>query len=58
MKCSFRRFLQQESAVTSIEYALLAALIAVVIVSGVTLAGTGVVQIYNYVKDQVVLATQ
>lgn len=58
MKRCLRRFRQSESAVTSIEYALLAALIAVAIVTGVATLGDQVESVYNHVKDQVVLALQ
>lgn len=52
------RFYRDSSAVTAIEYALLAALIAVVIVGSVTVVGSQVLQMYNNIKDQVVLAMQ
>lgn len=46
------------SAVTAIEYALLAALIAVIIVGAVLSVGTQVQLLFEHVKDQVVLAMQ
>ncbi|MBA5686212.1 Flp family type IVb pilin [Rugamonas apoptosis] len=52
------RFHRDCSAVTAIEYALLAALIAVVIIGSVTVVGSQVLQMYNNIKDQVVLAMQ
>jgi pilus assembly protein Flp/PilA len=52
------RFFHRENAVTAIEYALLAALIAGVIVIGATSVGDALGQIYTYVKDNVVLALQ
>ena len=55
MKSLFRRF-SDESAVTAIEYALLAGLIATVLVITITLLGDQVKQLFVYVKDQVVLA--
>nr|WP_314606140.1 Flp family type IVb pilin [uncultured Janthinobacterium sp.] len=55
MKSLFSR-LSDESAVTAIEYALLAGLIAVVLVITITLLGDQVKQLFVYVKDQVVLA--
>lgn len=58
MKNRLLRFLRDRHAVTSLEYALLAALIAVVIVGTVTTAGSALVQLYDHVKDQVVLAMQ
>jgi pilus assembly protein Flp/PilA len=58
MDNAFKQFLGDESAVTAIEYALLGALIAVVIVVSVTTVGTQLSRLYNFVKDQVVLATK
>ncbi|KAB8059496.1 MULTISPECIES: Flp family type IVb pilin [Janthinobacterium] len=55
MKSFFRR-LSDESAVTAIEYALLAGLIAVVLVITITVLGDQVKLLFVYVKDQVVLA--
>ena len=55
MKSLFTR-VSDESAVTAIEYALLAGLIAVVLVITITLLGDQVKQLFVYVKDQVVLA--
>ncbi|MCC7599696.1 Flp family type IVb pilin [Janthinobacterium sp. FW305-129] len=55
MKSLFRR-LSDESAVTAIEYALLAGLIAAVLVLTITLLGDQVKLLFVYVKDQVVLA--
>ncbi|WP_375539600.1 Flp family type IVb pilin [Rugamonas fusca] len=52
------RFHQDSSAVTAIEYALLAALIAVIIVGAVVSVGTQVQLLFEHVKDQVVLAMQ
>jgi pilus assembly protein Flp/PilA len=40
MKKLIKRFLMEEDGVTAIEYGLIAALIAVVIIAGVTLVGT------------------
>lgn len=56
MKNQLTRFRDDESAVTSTEYALLGALIAVVIVAGSGTVGTEVVRLFTFVKDQVVLA--
>lgn len=58
MKNRLLRFHRDRSAVTSLEYALLAALIAVVIVGTVTTTGSQLVQLFDHVKDQVVLAMQ
>ena len=53
---SFLARLSDESAVTAIEYALLAGLIAALLVLTITLLGDQVKQLFVYVKDQVVLA--
>ncbi|MGX9774225.1 Flp family type IVb pilin [Janthinobacterium aestuarii] len=55
MKYLFSR-VSDESAVTAIEYALLAGLIAVVLVITITVLGDQVKLLFVYVKDQVVLA--
>ncbi|MNG39907.1 Flp/Fap pilin component [compost metagenome] len=55
MKSLFSR-VSDESAVTAIEYALLAGLIAVVLVITITVLGDQVKLLFIYVKDQVVLA--
>ncbi|PHV40001.1 Flp family type IVb pilin [Janthinobacterium sp. BJB304] len=55
MKYLFSR-LSDESAVTAIEYALLAGLIAAVLVVTITVLGDQVKLLFVYVKDQVVLA--
>ena len=43
------RFLKNESGATAIEYGLIAALIAVVIIGAVTSTGTGVMDTFNTV---------
>lgn len=48
-----RRFLTDESGVTAIEYGLLAALIAVAALAGITLLGDRVYQMYTYVSAEV-----
>ncbi|MES2114219.1 MAG: Flp family type IVb pilin [Pseudomonadota bacterium] len=58
MKNWLQRFHGDRSAVTAIEYALLAALIAVIIVGSVVTVGSQVQQMYNNIKDQLVLAMQ
>ena len=55
MKYLFSR-VSDESAVTAIEYALRAGLIAAVLVVTITLLGDQVKLLFVYVKDQVVLA--
>lgn len=48
---TFMRFLRDEEGVTAIEYALIAALIAVVIILAVTAAGQQVRAVFQYVAD-------
>lgn len=55
MKSLFRR-ISDESAVTAIEYALLAGMIATVLAITITVLGDQVKLLFSYVKDQVVLA--
>lgn len=49
-------YLHEDSAVTSLEYALLASLLAVVLVIAIGLLGDQVKQLFVFVKDQMVLA--
>ena len=44
---SIKQFLNDEEGVTAIEYALIAALIAVAIITAVTLVGTNVTATFN-----------
>jgi pilus assembly protein Flp/PilA len=55
VKSLFSR-VSDESAVTAIEYALLAGLIATVLVITITVLGDQVKLLFVHVKDQVVLA--
>lgn len=48
--------LHEDDAVTAIEYALLAGLLAIVLVLSITLLGGQVGQLFLYIKDQLVLA--
>lgn len=48
------RFAQDSKGVTAIEYGLIAALIAVVIISTVKLVGTNLVQVFNKVATSLV----
>jgi len=48
----FIRFLKDESGATAIEYGLIAALIAVVIVGGVTAVGTSLDALFNSVASE------
>jgi pilus assembly protein Flp/PilA len=47
--------IDSESGVTAIEYGLLAALIAVVIIVGVTLIGTNLEAIFNYIGGKLIV---
>ncbi len=47
------RLLKGEEGVTAIEYALIAALIAVFIIAAVTLAGQQVSAVFQYVADTI-----
>lgn len=47
------RFLKDESGATAIEYGLIAALIAVVIISGVSILGTNLNDKFQSVADKV-----
>jgi pilus assembly protein Flp/PilA len=47
MKTLLFRFAQDESGVTALEYGLIAALIAIVIIPGVTLLGTTLLGTFN-----------
>lgn len=47
-----RRFVRNEKGVTAIEYGLIAALIAVVIIASVTLVGEGLQDIFNYIAGE------
>lgn len=47
-----RKFFENESGATAIEYGLIAALIAVAIIGAVTTLGSGVSDTFNEVSDQ------
>ncbi|OGA98845.1 MAG: pilus assembly protein [Burkholderiales bacterium RIFCSPHIGHO2_12_FULL_61_11] len=47
-----RRFLRDEEGVTAIEYGLIAALIAVVIIGAVTLVGDGLNTVFNTIQTE------
>ncbi len=47
-----KQFVREEEGVTAIEYGLIAALIAVVIIGAVTLAGTNLNTIFNTVATK------
>lgn len=48
---AIQRFIRDEEGVTAIEYALIAALIAVVIITAVTNTGTEVENVFNKVYN-------
>ena len=52
LRVSLQKFSADHRAVTAIEYALIAALIAVVIIGAVTSLGTGVSSTFNSVATQ------
>lgn len=45
-------FIREEEGVTAIEYGLIAALIAVVIITAVTLIGTNLDAVFTYIGEQ------
>lgn len=47
-----RNFLRQDEGVTAIEYGLIAALIAVVIIAAVQLVGTNLTAKFNYIAGK------
>jgi pilus assembly protein Flp/PilA len=47
-----KQFLSEEDGVTAIEYGLIAALIAVMIIGGVSLAGTNLQGVFNFVAGK------
>jgi len=58
VKARVQHFLQDRSAITAIEYALLASLIAIFIVVTVQAAGVNLKTFYEYIRDSVVEARQ
>lgn len=49
---SLRAFIRDEDGVTAIEYGLIAALIAVVIIASVQLVGTNLSTVFNYISTE------
>lgn len=45
------KFIREEDGVTAIEYGLIAALIAVVIIAAVTLVGTQLRSVFNFIGN-------
>lgn len=54
LKLGITRFLRDEEGVTAIEYGLIAALIAIVIITAVTSVGTNLNVIFQSVADALV----
>ena len=52
-----QKFVRDEEGVTAIEYGLIAALIAVVIIGSVTLVGTKLDGIFSHIQTKLVVAT-
>jgi pilus assembly protein Flp/PilA len=52
MKTLFLRFAKDESGVTAIEYGLIASLIAVVIITAVTLIGTNLTAKFDFIAGK------
>ncbi|MBS1155433.1 MAG: pilus assembly protein PilA [Proteobacteria bacterium] len=52
MKTYLTRFVRDEEGVTAIEYGLIAALIAVVIITAVALVGTNLNAVFQYVAGK------
>lgn len=48
--------LHEDAAVTAIEYALLASLLAVAVVASISLVGDQVLLMYGHIRDQIILA--
>jgi len=57
MKKVLMSFLKDEDGVTAIEYGLIAALIAVVIITAVTLVGDSLENTFNYIGGEVSTAS-
>ena len=53
MKKKIISFIKDEDGVTAIEYGLIAALIAVVIIAGVTFVGTSLNSKFSYIASEV-----
>lgn len=52
-----KRFINDEQGVTAIEYGLIAALIAVVIIAAVTLIGTNLNTVFNCIQNKLADST-
>lgn len=52
LSTNLTRFLKEEEGVTAIEYGLIAALIAVVIIAAVQLVGTNLRDVFNFIAGK------
>jgi len=57
MITTFKTFLRDRDGATAIEYGLIAALIAVVIITAVTTLGSNLANVFNYVGNHVTTAS-
>lgn len=51
-----RSFLRDQSGATAIEYGLIAALVGVAVIGGVTALGSGITNIFGIVENEIVKA--
>ena len=51
MRCVMKRFSNEESGATAIEYGLIAGLISITIIASVTILGTELVTVFTNVKN-------
>jgi pilus assembly protein Flp/PilA len=56
MDNAFSRFIKNESAISSIEYALLASLIAMIILANISALGTALLGLYTTIQDKIASA--
>jgi pilus assembly protein Flp/PilA len=56
MNTILSRFVNDEAGVTAVEYGLIAALIAVVIIASVTLVGTQLAAVFNSIQSSLAAA--
>jgi pilus assembly protein Flp/PilA len=49
MKTLFNRFVQDESGATAIEYGLIAGLISIVIITTITMVGSKLENVFNFI---------
>lgn len=52
LKQHVQQFVREEEGVTAIEYGLIAALIAVVIIASTTLVGTNLAAVFNFIATE------